>query len=822
MKHISDRVYCIALASLLHDIGKPMQRAVKSQRSTLKTEGARSMDRADLVKYPHALWTSDFIFENKDIFDKLEPVLNYGFEKFQKLASKHHKPDGAEIDELIIQAADCASAGFDRQIDTNTDYEDIGRDAYIVKPLVSLFTRVILEGQEYPAKYNNLGTLESDAIFPEENVKLNFEEYMQLMQGFYRDFKNLPTGNATIFFDALLSLVGKYFWCVPSSTMEGYADIPLSDHCITTAAIASAMAICCVETGCSPKSGKYLLVAGDFSGIQKFIFALSGESNRNVAALLRGRSFMVNMYNNLCARFLVDTCGLPACNILTTAGGKFQVLLPDTTGTRSKLENVKKQVEQWAFDSFYGELKLLVTTGTEFSYTDFTLQNFQDVLNRCTDQLNREKHRVFSAILTNQDLWIDNKRYPDFQKNRICPICGKEPGDAGKPGVNCTTYIDIGKRLRNKECVVIKTVDGTEIFNRFVIEITDFEDIAINDIHSLYRINLQDAKLKDNTICWPELHYANYVPRECEDGSDDDNETVLLQCKSFENIAETASGLKALAVLKADVDNMGLVFSQGFNDKNGHSRLSVSRMVSMSRMLNWFFTGYLPLFIKRNTDYRNIYTLFAGGDDLCLIGPWNTMVDFAATIQKEFAKYTGNTPNITISAGLDLFKPSSPVVNAVEKAELVLEKAKQNEGKNSIALFGYVMKWNEEFECQLQFTKEWLGFIEYETQTANSSNRNAMLYRFLQYHQEWERAVLHNEQLRMLKHRFRFIYDINRNLAPKKNSTKDWRFMAPFKNLLATQTLDMEKQPLFKFLPVGITLAVYKKRETSIIQEVEI
>lgn len=225
--------------------------------------------------------------------------------------------------------------------------------------------------------------------------------------------------------------------------------------------------------------------------------------------------------------------------------------------------------------------------------------------------------------------------------------------------------------------------------------------------------------------------------------------------------------------------------------------------------------------LKKNEEFKNIYTLFAGGDDLCLIGPWNVMVVFAEKIQKEFSTYTGDSPIITISAGVELFKPSSPVVHAVEKAESALERAKNNEGKNSVVLFGYAMKWKNEFESQIQFAKDWLVFTADDAIDNNGKNRNAMLYRFLRYHREWEQALVRNEKLAMLKHRFRFIYDINRNLAPKKNAKIDWRFKAPFKYLLATQTQDMEQLPVFRFLQVGITMAVYRKRENILIKEVE-
>ena len=33
--------------------------------------------------------------------------------------------------------------------------------------------------------------------------------------------------------------------------------------------------------------------------------------------------------------------------------------------------------------------------------------------------------------------------------------------------------------------------------------------------------------------------------------------------------------------------------------------------------------------LKNSEEFKDIYTVFAGGDDLFLIGPWNKIVDFA-------------------------------------------------------------------------------------------------------------------------------------------------------------------------------------------------
>lgn len=806
---MTDRVYCIALAALLHDIGKPLQRACGSDKNVLNKE-AKSMERADLVGYAHSLWTADFLFRNRTLFEKLSAIRNYGFEKFQNLASKHHKPDGNSIDEQIISEADKASAGSDREGEKS---EETDRTTYITRPLDSLFTRVTLDNKKTVNKSYSLGNLHKADLFPTPEIKLSSEKYSQLLQQFESDFRLIAVDNQEIFLDALISLISKYFWCVPSSTLEEYADIPLADHLLTTAAIASAMARGCNENISNPRQVNYRLVAGDFSGIQKYIFSLTGESNRGVAQLLRGRSFLVNLYTLLSARMLTDTCGLPSLNCITNAGGKFLLIIPDTSDCCNALSETKASIEKWTFDNFFGELKIIIDNGVPFQYSGFNIKNFQKVMQQSSESLNRFKLRPFSQLLTDSNSYVDNNRFSAFQKSGSCKLCGHEPGIQEKNGAilgnNCLDAIGTGQKVTKNNFVIIRK-DSQNIFGQYSVSYSDKEPDDLKAVKMCYRINLHSDTASNNRL--PELHYANYVPKhELDEDYDTENDSDL-QCKTFEDIAKDGEGFDALAVLKADVDNMGQLFAFGFNKSDDTSYASISRIVAMSRMLNWFFAGYLPRFIETNKgQYGNIYTLFAGGDDLCLIGRWDTMITFAKEIQEEFNRYIGNNDVITISAGLELFKPGYPVVRAIDNVELLLEKSKSTAGKNSITIGQYSMKWGPEFNSQLAFADNWLSFTNAQ-RNENSSNHNAMLYRFLDYHNEWETALAKNDVMGVMKHRFRLMYDINRNLKPAKNDY-DWRLQLPFRELLITKTPDMDESAVFRYLPVGITIAVYSKRK---------
>ena len=169
--------------------------------------------------------------------------------------------------------------------------------------------------------------------------------------------------------------------------------------------------------------------------------------------------------------------------------------------------------------------------------------------------------------------------------------------------------------------------------------------------------------------------------------------------KSFLHIAKEALvkkdnkyyGVEALGILKADIDNLGLIFAIGLRDSDGRSRITISRLATLSRMINSFFAVHLPYQLKTNSDFSNIYTVFAGGDDLFLIGPWNKMIDFARQFHRNFKRYFCFNPDFTISAGMAIVKPDFPVHALASVSENALEEAKVE--KDCLNVFGVNIKW---------------------------------------------------------------------------------------------------------------------------------
>jgi CRISPR-associated protein Csm1 len=145
-------------------------------------------------------------------------------------------------------------------------------------------------------------------------------------------------------------------------------------------------------------------------------------------------------------------------------------------------------------------------------------------------------------------------------------------------------------------------------------------------------------------------------------------------------------------------------------------------------MLNYFFTGWLTDEIKKN--YNMTYTVYAGGDDLLLIAPWEDALNLAYKIGTKFKSYVGENPNITISMGINFMRPNSPVGLATKKAEENLEKSKEIREKNRLTVFGTTVNWDE-----FEKIKEFMTILNNAFNDDDEKLNASFLYRMLKYHE---------------------------------------------------------------------------------------
>jgi CRISPR-associated protein Csm1 len=180
-------------------------------------------------------------------------------------------------------------------------------------------------------------------------------------------------------------------------------------------------------------------------------------------------------------------------------------------------------------------------------------------------------------------------------------------------------------------------------------------------------------------------------------------------------------------------------------------------------MLNHFFAEYLTAYIQKK--YPDIYLVFAGGDDLFLIGPWVQTVAFARDMHRQFRAFVAEEKDITISAGLCICKPALPMQRIAGNAEELLDHdAKQLKGKNGVSLFGVTVNW-QRWQQLLGEGDNLLNLLEDEKVTSGLVNR------LLRYGDDATR--FNNGELKYGIYKSHMAYDMHRNLKLKSGPERD-------------------------------------------------
>lgn len=598
----------IIISAFLHDIGKFAQRADIEQYKAKNMEDSLCpfVKEKGYFSHKHTLYTQGFMEANstRNVLHKLETE-KIDIVKVIQLAANHHKPSSFE--EWLIAHADRLSSGSDRLHEFERDNEH----KYYETPFIEIVSEVNLKNQQKCEL---------------KKISLGREEYKKMWNDFETEFCNLKYRDYENFIEELDNLLKKHTGIIPSAT-NADADIGLYQHAKTTAAFASALYEYYKEnkmqfTEFLPKDEQiFLFINGDLSGIQKYIFDI--KITEDSAKKLRAKSFEIKELCNSESKKLAKEFGVSYANVLTNAGGKFLLVVPNTSKNRELLPELKLKIEEKFVEKFAGKLSLNISTGIPATAADLEAKNIKKLLLNISHQADIAKQNKFQAYII-------------------------------KYGAKLNVFDD--EQIEKKEKELAN--EGTKLRNK----------------------------------------PPYYAPRN-EDG-------VLL---TFEDIANKSTGNNKLAMFKADIDNLGFIFNSGLG-----SRISFSRVAQLSETLNHFFTYAYYKFVENHSHYKDkIYTVFSGGDDLCVLGAWDAVINFANEFHKKFKEFTNNNPSITISAGISLVNSRLPIKTIAREAEEYLEKSKNDQNKNKVTVFDTTVSWSE-LDNQIKNAAELINYLENE------------------------------------------------------------------------------------------------------------
>ncbi len=107
-----------------------------------------------------------------------------------------------------------------------------------------------------------------------------------------------------------------------------------------------------------------------------------------------------------------------------------------------------------------------------------------------------------------------------------------------------------------------------------------------------------------------------------------------------------------------DVDSLGALFAKGLGQD-----ATISRMATLSRTMRLFFEGYVAFLCQPYAKDQQLYLIYAGGDDLFIVGAWSILPEIAHTIRQRFRQLVGDD-HITVSAGIAIGHGTTPPLSA--------------------------------------------------------------------------------------------------------------------------------------------------------------
>jgi CRISPR-associated protein Csm1 len=473
---------------------------------------------------------------------------------------------------------------------------------------------------------------------------------------------------------ALQILLEKFGSFVPIATGEIYNSISLYEHIKFLSCLAGA------GSGDKP----YLLVSADLSGVQGFIYTIS---SKGALKSLRARSFFLELLtNHIMYEILAADGGIPA-NIVYAGGGGFSLLLTNSEQAKKDIQTLKRLVNEWSRNEFQGRIYLGMEW-IELSYEEMFAPGFRDAWGRMAKLLEADKRHRFKESLPSVLTEVEE---PKLSSEEECQICHRD--DLDMPHMQSILDEDIracplclklfrwGDQLSDYKYVIRESQPPAKTQ---YIELPSLREAAYYYLSSK-RESPPSLTIRLVNNSWDITEYvdgkshlilsSDYVTKNPQAGD---------STADFEFLAGKSNGKKLLGALRMDVDNLGILFTRGL----ARERFDLPHYSAFSRQLSLFFTVYLnllcrgkneqPLDImgKKPAQGRMVTIVYSGGDDLFIVGAWDEVTELACDIARNFADYTGNNPDVSISGGVILTKHDFPLYQIAYLSKRAEEIAK--------------------------------------------------------------------------------------------------------------------------------------------------
>lgn len=708
--------------ALLHDIGKVCYRAMNKRINHSKLGG-------------------DFLEQYLKLNEETERLLN--------CVRYHHKDylQKAKLDKndlaYIVYEADNIASGMDRR---ENEGEEKGFDPKLnLDSIFSVFysDKEIQVANKYPLIYKDIN---KSFNYPRTDISLaTNSNYEALLNKIKSHFITKDINQISI--NQLLQILEEGFSYVPSSTNRAeVCDISLYVHSKITSAVASCMKLYfdeqqiqdykkyCFNSGSKIFRNEkiYLLVSGDISGIQDFIYTIP---SKGALKTLRGRSLYIDLLLEEFIDEYLEQIGLSRANVLYSGGGHFYILAPNIEDTKKAIDKLQAKMNRWLMENIGINLYLAIGMA-ECSANNLMKSEAQGNLFAIVNKKLRDDKTIRYSKDEDFLEYIFNVEKEKDTAKKECNIChnlvdklGKYNSDEEIACEFCLNLYKLGQDILTQDLVFViseeKIDGGIKIFGKdkdlymYAVNIEDIDMFKGKILRIYSKNNLLESDLAIR------LYLADYSAK-------NENDEVMTFDDLAKSSCKTDKGIKRLGVLRLDIDDLGIAFSSGFvSDKDkiedNLRYATLSRYADLSKDISMFFkvainkicagdlTGCVDfeekafnIFGIAKAPKRKVNIIYAGGDDLFLVGAWDEVLEVAIDINRAFKQFTNG--KLTLSAGMVMFSPTYPISKMAEIAGLLVQMSKNRKDKNSIALFGMEtnLKANGQLECKHIYT--WADF----------------------------------------------------------------------------------------------------------------
>ena len=450
-------------------------------------------------------------------------------------------------------------------------------------------------------------------------------------------------------------------------------------------------------------SSKKYLIKGDISGIQEFIFLVKSDG---ASKSLKARSFFLTAATKITIELLKQQLQHPTLAPIYDGGGNFGLIAP--VANTDVIDQLQADINK----ALSNEDLVLVMGYVPFDgdYAAATKVLDKKILPQRKLSVYKNQPKLWTPTPRPEpeksiETWKDLTKKIALAKDFDLLINPKAPL------VDENGYAILGTQYR----IITNGTSGA------LVGIMDNKLPLVTEKllnHPAYGevIKHLDKDEEENYKYRHSIKPEEYPLKALKDTENDD----ILEFSALAGFAHVRTGTRKLGVLKMDVDGLGVFFE---NIKTEADAKKYSNLMKdfFSKELYQLWQG---TFAGNERFQDNIYIVFAGGDDLMMVGAWDAVFEFASVVRKAFVDYATehkmNHPQtdkpLTISAGLLLLDPKYPIIRFAQLAEealddhakpamrkLMKERLKKvKEGKlqqvgdvGHVSIFGQVLTWSD-------------------------------------------------------------------------------------------------------------------------------